>query len=164
MPGDQQLQCFDISSRITYLDTVDSLATEVRLFDGRNQGWDNGFWKAIQHTSYPADALRLMTDRIQESDVEVSQTVLESLASWDLRFDSPDAFQTARPAAFHAQAVDKLRKYVRLLGSSLANKKSNVFLESLKTYRNFSEQHYCEQQPLISKKELDQVLASRRPE
>src|SRR5436190_11559992 len=32
MPGDQQLQCFDISSRITYLDTVDSLATEVRSF------------------------------------------------------------------------------------------------------------------------------------
>jgi len=120
--------------------------------------------EAIQHKSYPADALRLMTNRMQESDVEVSQTVLESLASWDLRFDSPDAFQTAPPAVFYAQAVDKLRKYVRLLGSSLANKNSNVFLESLKTYRIFAEQHYCEQQPLISKKERDQVLASRRPE
>jgi hypothetical protein len=134
------------------------------LFDGRNHGWDNGFWRAIEHTSYPTEAVPLMTNRIQDSDVEVSQLVLESLASWELKIDSPDAFQTASPATYHAQAVDKLRRYVRLLGSSLANKKSNVLRESAKTYRTLAEREYCEQQPLILRPERNQVLAHIRSE
>jgi hypothetical protein len=164
VPERHSLQCFDVASRITYLDTIDSLATEVRLFDGRNHGWDNGFWNGILRTSYPTDALRLMANRIQDSDVEVSQAVLESLASWELRIDSPDAFQTASPATYHAQAVDKLRRYVRLLGISLANKNSNVLRESAKTYRVLAEREYCEQQPLILKPERNQVLANTRSE
>ena len=164
VPERHSLQCFDVAGRITYLDTVDSLATEVRLFDGRNHGWDNGFWRAIEHTSYPTEAVPLMTNRIQDSDVEVSQLVLESLASWELKIDSPDAFQTASPATYHAQAVDKLRRYVRLLGSSLANKKSNVLRESAKTYRTLAEREYCEQQPLILRPERNQVLAHIRSE
>jgi hypothetical protein len=42
------LQCSDVARRITYLDTADSLAVEVKFFDGRNHGWENGFWDAIQ--------------------------------------------------------------------------------------------------------------------
>ena len=117
VPEHHTLQCFDIAARITYLDTLDSLAGEVKFFDGRNHGWDNGFWKAIEHASYPVDALRLMTTRIQDPDVQVSATTIESLASWNLRIESPDAFETGSPATYHSQAVEKLRKYVRLLGN-----------------------------------------------
>jgi hypothetical protein len=99
------LQCIDIAQRITYLDTLDSLATEVRFFDGKNHGWDNGFWEAIQRTSYPDEALRLLTNRIQAPDVQVSRETLESLATWDLRNDSPDAFQTASPANYPGLAL-----------------------------------------------------------
>lgn len=154
------LQCFSIAEGITNLDTAESLATEVKLFDGRNHGWENGFWQAIQQTSYPKDALRLMTKRIQDPDFQVDPAVLESLAFWELRIDSPDAFQTSGSATYHAVAIEKLRKYVRLLGSSLARKSSNVLMESAKTYRTFAEQEYCEQQPLIPKEERDIVLDS----
>jgi hypothetical protein len=53
VPEQRPLQCFDIAERITYLDTADSLAAKVKFFDGRNHGWANGFWEAIQQTSYP---------------------------------------------------------------------------------------------------------------
>lgn len=122
------LQCSDVARRITYLDTSDSLATEVKFFDGRNHGWDNGFWNAIQQSSFPEEALHLMTARMQESDFEVSTSVLEWLASSELRVEVPDAFQTGAPATDHTQAVEKLRKYVQLLGGSLAHKDSVVAL------------------------------------
>ena len=153
------MQCFDIAARITYLDTNDSLSAEVKFFDGRNHGWANGFWEAIQQTSYPADAVRLMTYRAQDPDVEVSTSTLEWLASSDLRLESPDAFETSSPADYHLQAVETLRKYVRLLGSSLSRKNSGALLESAKTYRTFAGQEYCEGKTLIPKDEQYEVLA-----
>lgn len=152
------LQCSDVARRITYLDTADSLRTEVKWFDGRNHGWENGFWDAIQQSPNLGEALRLMAARIQEPDFEVSTDVLEWLASSELRVEVPDAFQSRLPATFHAQAVEKLRKYVRLLGSSLSQKDSNVLPESEKTYRTFAAQQYCEPQSLIPRKEQNQVL------
>jgi len=160
VPGHHSLECFDIAARLTYLDTPGSLSAEVKFFDGRSHGWDNGFWEAIQHTSYPVDAVRLLTDRIQDPDVQVSTTLLESLASWELKIESPDAFETASPANYHSQAVEKLRKYVRLLGSCLSTKNTNVLVESAKAYRMFAEREYCEGQLLIPKQEQKQVLAA----
>jgi hypothetical protein len=60
----------------------------------------------------------------------------------------------------HAQAVEKLRMYVRLLGGSLKQKNSTVLDESIKTYSNFAEQTYCEAQPLIPTEEQGQVLGA----
>ncbi len=154
------VQCSDMARRITYLDTTDSLATEVKWFDGRNHGWDNGFWDAIQHSSHPEEALRLMSSRIQEPGFEVSTGVLEWLATSDLRMELPDAFETDTPATYHAQAVEKLRKYIRMLGSSLSQKASNVLAESVKTYRTLAEQNYCEPGSLIPVGEQDQALAA----
>jgi hypothetical protein len=153
-------QCFDIAARITYQDTSDSLATEVGAFDGRNHGWETGFWDAIQHSSQPKEALRLMTSRMQEPDFEVHTDVLEWLAASQLRMDAPDAFQSVAPATYHAQAVETMRKYVRLLGSSLSKKNSNTLAESAETYRFFADQKYCEQQSLISTEEQNQAQAS----
>jgi len=56
-------------------------------------------------------------------------------------------------------AVETLRKYVRLLGSSLSRKSSKTLPESAKTYRTFADQEYGEGQALISKEEQDEVLA-----
>lgn len=154
------LQCSGIAQRITYLDTADSLATEVKGFDGRSHGWDNEFWKAIQDSSHPEEALRLMTSRMQEPDFQVSTNVLELLASSELRMEVPDAFHGGTPATYHAQAVEKLRKYVRLLGSSLSLKNHNVLPESVKTYRIFAEEQYGERQSLISTEEQNQSLAA----
>jgi len=159
-PERRLLQCSEIAARITYLDTPDSLAAEIRFFDGKNHGWENGFWNAIQSTSHPGEALRLMTGRMQDPDVEVSTLVLKYLATLDLRLESPDAFQGAPPATYHAQAIEKLRKYVRLLGSSLAKKNSDVLPESAKTYRMSAEQKYCDEQPLIPEEEQAGVLAA----
>ena len=152
------LQCSDVARRITYLDTADSLATEVKWFDGRNHGWDNGFWDAIQHSSIPEEALRLMAVRMQEPDFEISAGVIEWLARSELQMEVPDAFQSATPALYHAQAVEKLRKYVRLLGGSLSQKDSTERSVSVKTYRSFAEQKYCEPQSLIPREEQNQVL------
>jgi len=53
---------------------------------------------------------------------------------------------------------------LRLLGSSLAKKNSNVLRESAKTYRTLAERKYCEQQPLIPRPERNQVLGFMRSE
>lgn len=154
------LQCSDLAERIAYLDTPRSLAAEVQRFDGRSQGWQNGFCNAIQNSSYPADALRLMAGRIQDPDVEVSPAVLQWLAIRDLRLENPDAFQSPDAAVYHTAAVEKLRKYVRLLGSSLARKNNAVRQDDIKTYRWFAEQPYCGEESLIPKEERDQVRAA----
>jgi hypothetical protein len=153
------LQCSYVGQRITYLDTLDSLATEVKMFDGRNHSWDNGFWDAILDSSYPHEAVRLMSSRIQERDFAVSSYVLEWVASSELRMELPGAFNSGTPALYHPQAVEKLRKYVRMLGSSLSQKDSNALVESLKTYQTYAEQEYCESQSLIPAQEQKQVLA-----
>ena len=85
--------------------------------------------------------------------------LVKYLATLDLRLELPDAFQGA-PVVYHAEAVEELRKYVRLLGSSLAKKDSNVLVESAKTYRTLAEEKYCEQQPLIPVEELTDALAA----
>ncbi|HEY1937521.1 MAG TPA: hypothetical protein VGJ33_06280 [Candidatus Angelobacter sp.] len=108
--------------------------------------------------------LPLMAARMQEPDFEVSTGVLEWLASSELRLEVPDAFQSGTPATYHAQAVEKLRKFVRLLGDSLSQKDSNVLSESEKTYRTFARQQYCGPQSLISGKEQNQVLTRLRIE
>jgi hypothetical protein len=153
-------ECSEVARRITYLDTTDALATEVKWSDGRTHGWDNGFWDAIQHSSHPGEALRLMAARMQAPDFEVSIDVLEWLASSELRTEVPDAFQSDTPAIYHSRAVENLRKYVRLLGGSLSRKDADVLAASVRTYRTFAEQKYCEPHSLISKEERDQVLAS----
>jgi hypothetical protein len=154
------LQCFDIAQRITYLDTVESLWAEVKLFNGRVQGWDNGFWEAIRHSPYPEEAVRIMTARIQEPDFQVTADVLEWLASSDLRIEAPEAFQTDTPTTYHAQAVEKLRKYVQLLGESLGRKNAEALQESAKTYQYFAEQDYCEGHPLVPTEEQNHLLAA----
>jgi hypothetical protein len=156
------LQCSEIAQRIVYLDTADSLATEVHMFDGRSHGWDNGFWGAIRGSSYQQEALRLMTLRVQEPDFQVSTEVLEWLASSELRIEVPDAFQGGKPDTYHAQAVEKLRKYVRLLGNSLSKKDSAVVQESANTYRTLAERRYCEVGALVSKEERNRVLTTDR--
>jgi hypothetical protein len=153
-------QCFDIAARLTYLDSVDSLASEVKFFDGKPYGWDNGFEEAIRRTSHQTDAVRLMTARIQEPDFQASTFTLEWLASTHLKGASPDAFESTFPATYHAQAVDEVRRFVRLLGSSLPRKNSDVLQESAKTYSNFAQQNYCDGQPLISEEEQKQVLVA----
>jgi hypothetical protein len=99
-----------------------------------------------------------MTSRILESDFEASAGVLEWLATLDLRLQVPDAFQTGTAETYHAQAVETLRKYTRLLGNSLPHKSPTVLPGSVVAYRIFAEQHYCEQQPLIPPDENNQVL------
>ena len=163
LPERNFLQCSNTSQQITYLDTADSLAVEVKFFDGKNHGWDNGFWDAILHTSYPVNAVRLMTARIQDPAVEVSTSTLEWLASAALRLDLPEAFETSSPAKYHAQAVEKMRKFVRSLGSSLSAKESGVLPESVKTYSFFADQKNCEGHPLVPKQERDRVLTDLKP-
>ena len=153
------LQCSDLARRITYLDTADSLAMEVKWFDGKEHGWDNGFWKAIQNSSQPEEAVRLMASRIQEHDFRVTKDVLEWLATSELRSEVPDAFQIDSPETYHEEAVEKIRKYVRLLGSSLSSKYWDVLTESARTYRVFSAQNYCAEGPLIPTEEQKQALA-----
>lgn len=154
------LQCSDIAQRITYLDTRRSLAVEVQRFDGRSHGWQNGFWSAIQNSSYPGDGVHMMTQRIQDPDVGVSPQVVQWLAIRDLGLEDPGAFQSPDAALYHTAAMEKLRKYVRLLGSSLARKDRAVRPDDIKTYRWFAEQPYCGESSLIPKEERDQVLAA----
>jgi hypothetical protein len=158
VPEHRFFQCTDVARRIIYLDTDDALAIEVKAFDGKSYRWDNGFWDAIQQSSNPKEALRLMSSRMQEADFEVSTTVVEWLASAELRMEMPDAFEIGTPATYHAQAVEKLRKYVRLAGEGLSQKDSESLAQSVKNYRTFAEQRYCEPHSLIPEKERKQVL------
>src|SRR5882724_11096359 len=71
----------------------------------------------------------------------------------------PMLLKRALPPTITYKAVETLRKYLRLLGSSLSRKSSKTLPESAKTYRTFAGQEYCEGQALISKEEQDEVLA-----
>jgi hypothetical protein len=154
------LECSDLAQRITYLDTQDSLAAEVKFFDGREHGWDPGFWGAITTSSYPEDAVRLMRARIQEPDFEVKADLLEQLASMSMRLKVPEAFESDDPGAYHLTAVEIMRDYLRLLGNSLAKKDPGVLKKSVETYRTLAEQQDCGQEPLISAEERSATLAN----
>ena len=153
-------ECSAVATRLSYLDTAESVAMEIQFFDGRNHGWENGFLDAIATTSQPSEALRMMTRRIQEPDVEVSDFVLWGLARWAMKADNPDAFESSTaPSDYHAQAIEQLRKYVRLLGTSLANKNSDALDKSAKTYQMLAEERSCKGDPLIPDAERAPVLA-----
>lgn len=152
------LRCSDLAQRIIYLDTPDSLKIEVKMLDGVQRGWDNGFWEAIQHSSQPENALQLMESRFQEPDFQVSSGTIEWLAIADIKQISPNSFEGGALEEYHEQAVASLRKYVRLLGSSLARKNSTVLLESLKTYWAYTEQRYCDGDTLIPEEERNDAL------
>lgn len=154
---DRFLQCSEIAGRLTYLDNPDSLREEVKWFDGRDHGWENGFWLAIQKSSQPKAALQLMTTRMQEPDFQVSNETIRWLASAELRIEAPDAFRGDALESYHNLAVEFLRKYARLLGSSLSNKTPIALAESVKTYRSVAEQRYCGE-TLIQADEVHSVL------
>jgi hypothetical protein len=158
--GSRLLQCFDLAHRITYLDTPDSLATEVKWFDGKDHSWENGFPEAIRQSSKPEEALRLMSSRMQEPGFQVSISILEWLATTELRIETPDAFQSGTPLTYHVRAVEKVRKYVRLLGNSLSAKDPDALAESTKTYLFFAEQKYCGVGSLIPNEEQNQILGA----
>jgi hypothetical protein len=61
---------------------------------------------------------------------------------------------------YHSQAVEKVRTFIRLLGSSLSKKNSNTLPESARTYSMFAKQEFCEGEPLIPKPEEDQIPAA----
>src|SRR6266403_445511 len=92
VPNKNFAECSAVATRLSYLDTAESVAMEVQFFDGRNHGWDNGFLEAIATTSQRSEALRMMTRRIQDPDVQVSDSVLHWLARWAMKTDNPDAF------------------------------------------------------------------------
>ena len=160
MERQHSLQCSNIADRLMYLDTPESLAAVVKLFDGRNPQWGNGPWLAIIQTSFPRDALRLMTSRVQEPDFHVAAEVLESLAMLELKIEVPDAFESADPLEYHFHSVERLRKYVRLLGDSLSHKRSDVMQGSVNAYRLLAQPSYCESSPLIPIVEQQQTLAA----
>ncbi len=161
LEGQRLIECFDASARLTYLDTPESLASIIRFFNGKQQSWGTGFWEAIQATSHQDYALHLMTIRIQEPDMQVSTSVLTSLAMWALQAEAPDSFNSNAPASsYHSQALDQLRKYVRILGSSLRNKKPDALDESVKTYRTIAERQSCSGDLLIPEAEKSAALLS----
>jgi hypothetical protein len=151
--------CADIATRLSYLDTLDALAAKIHLLDGINRGWDNGFWESIETTSHLNDAVKLLTGRIQDADVAVSASVLYWLASSATKSEIPDAFQPgAAPSVYYAEATEQLRKYVRLLGSSLAKKNADALSESLQTYKRIAAQPSCSNGPLIPDVERNTVV------
>lgn len=155
-----QLQCFDLAQRITYLDIPESLQLETEAFDGRNHRWENGFWDAIMQSLQHADAIRLMAARIRDPDFRVTTTVLTWLAESELKLEQPAAFQEGSPAVYHTQAVEKLRKYVRMLGASLGKKSTDAITESARTYRDLASGDYCEGSPLVPGEEQGHVLTA----
>jgi hypothetical protein len=155
----QRSQCWDLSRRIVFLETPAALKIAVSLINGRPEKWSTGFWEAIQKTQYRSDAVRLLTARMQEPDFQASPQLVELLAIWDLHLELPDAFGPAPPSAYTSQAQDILRKYVRLLGSSLGKKQSDILAENAKTYRHFAQASFCSEDSLISPEERAQVLA-----
>ena len=99
---------------------------------------------------------------MQDPDFQVSTGTIEWLAILDLRLQAPDAFEDGAAATYHPLSLESLRKYVRLLGSSLSIKDEAVLPESVKTYRYFAGQEYCEGEPLIPTEEQNQVLRNIR--
>jgi hypothetical protein len=144
--------CDDLAQRITYLDTAESLALEIKTIDGRSHRWENGFWTAIERSSYPQQRLRWMTQRFQDPDFEVSQSTIESLVLWQLAIDFPGVFQSA-PKPSHHLAIEEMRKFVRLLGDSLKGKNANVLKETTSTYQNLANGYFCEPETLIPAEE-----------
>ncbi len=151
--------CADLATKLTYLDSPDALAVKVRFFDGINHGWDNGFWDSISNTSYPDQAVKLMSGRIQAPDVAVSSSVLFWLAASAMKSANPDAFQPgAVPGLYYAQATEHLREFVRLVGTSLASKNADTLPESLKTYQGLADRLSCNGETLIPDGERKAVL------
>jgi hypothetical protein len=156
-------ECVDIATRITSLDTLDSLAIEVKHVKGQAFYW-NGFWNAIWSSSHPREALRFMTKRMQDPDFRVDRDFLQELVIRSLQLDSPGIFQSSEPAIYQSQALEKLREHVRLLGSSLPNKNADTIDKSLQAYRSLAELRQCDGHPLIPDEERELVLAAtRRP-
>jgi hypothetical protein len=160
--SDSSRNCAEIVSRITTLDTPESLELETKYWDGRSDAWDVAFVNAISATNHPREALQLMTRRIQDPDVRVHAYELVQLAMASLDLETSGALESSEPAQYHSQAVDKLREYVRLFGSSLASKHPDVVDFDLAAYRDLAEGKDCSGATLIPGEERDRVISAAR--
>ena len=103
--------------------------------------------------------MELITGRIQDPDVAVSDSVLLWLAASAMKSGNPDAFQPGAAAGvYHAQATEQLRKYVRLVGASLTSKNAGALPDSLNTYQRLAVRQSCNGDPLIPDAERYAVL------
>jgi hypothetical protein len=97
-----------------------------------------------------------MGEVYRAKDTRLDRTVADTL---HLPFPSGKLVITTAPSDYHEQAKEQLRKYVRLLGTSLAAKNSEVLDKSLKTYQMLAEERSCKGDPLILDAERAAVLS-----
>lgn len=161
-PGNHEQKCGLASRVVLFLDTEESLAAAVRLLGTTEKtGWEHYLWLAVLQTRHRKLALDLLSKRALDPDFAVTDTVLDTLSAMALREAAPQAFAAnANQAAYHPQALDLMRGYIRTLGDSLREKRGNALDVSKSTYEHYASAMFCEVEPLIPMGEMQATLAS----
>lgn len=167
-PGFEEIQLqFEMQRAVEtmrVLDTEASLAKVVQLYSGAEENPDyfsHILWQAIVQSKHRPLAIKLLTDRIADADFAVSKDLLDQLTAMELESRFPDVFgrnDDEYRRELYPTARQILQEHILALGDSLPNKNAEALPLSLATFKIYSSEHFCTDEPLIPSATTRQML------
>ena len=157
--------CMQLLNDLEDLDTEDSLREAVRLYDGLSRPpGGSELWRTITQSQHEHLAFQLMEKKLEQADFGPSRGSVDWIANAALFEQTPGAFEeNVDPAVYHDEAIEVLRKYVRVLGRAMPNKRGTALSDSREVYQYYAQMQFCHLEPLISEEEMNSVLAAAKP-
>ena len=159
---DLELEMRQAAETMRVLDTEESLAEAVKLYDGTLQNPDHYvLWNAIIQSKHQELAVRLLAARIVDPDFAVTPDLLDQLTAMalEVRFPGSLASQDEGSLRRYYPATRKLlQDYVLDVGRSLEEKRSGALESSLQAFKRLGKEDFCDGRPLIPEGAFNQMM------
>ena len=148
---------------IRFLDTEESLAQAVRLYDGSTNlaTYANPFWQAILESRHRDLAVKLLAGRMLEEDFLVSREFLDVLTAMSIQQEQPETFSRGDENSrkrLSSRTREILKGYLLSLGKSLPSKDEKAREMAIETFKYYAGQGYCSDEPLIEERLANEIL------
>jgi hypothetical protein len=163
---DLQAQMQKAAEVMRGLDTKESLAEAVKLYDGIPQYPDyykHVVWSAIIQSKHQELAVKLLATRIVDPDFAVTPELLDQLTAMALEVQFPGSLASEDAGSrrrYYPAARKLLQDYVLDLGKSLEEKRPGALESSLQAFKRLAREDFCDGQPLVPERAFNQMLRS----
>jgi hypothetical protein len=163
---DLEYQMQKATEAMRVLDTEESLAEVVKLYDGSVQNPDyyhHVLWRAIIQSKHQALAVKLLAARITDSDFALTLEMLDQLTAMGLEVQAPGSTHSDDKESlrsYYPAARKLLEDYVLDVGRSLQEKHAGALESSLRAFKKYAKEDFCDGQPLIPEGVYNQLLRS----
>src|SRR5215471_548645 len=163
---DLQFQMQKAAEAIRVLDTEESLAEAVKLYDAIPQNpdyYNHVLWNAIIQSKHQELAVKLLAARTVDPDFAVTPELLDQLTAMALEVEFPGSLASEDDASlrrYYPATRKLLQDYVVDVGRSLEEKRPGALESSLQAFKKLAKEDFCDGQPLIPESAFNQMIRS----